>query len=548
VPKDISGLITVDAIDSQIKNVLHIGFLQPFKTPVVLSTGSTSDFTAPLFIADGMLYSDYIDLVYNGSGKQIWTPKVGCGAVLMGLVEWKSSIHPPFDYDSRKRARSVSEVVPTRDVLYGKSYFPGGENIFGIEGDGPILPVEINLNPPDASTKQTPSPKRPSKKQRVGTRKRVSRDPIARHILLVLRRDLYIVPLSGPVNVPDIFGGTITVEQYIRNNYASALAFLSIKESSMTAKRREALLGDSVLLITRYNNYMKQTARTQLEGNLNVGGYGLLRSMSDEEKSELAGELLKDNKYLHRNGLDHTADDLLFTHDSLRHLCQKWFTSAKIARAVHPRRISGQTIEQYFNIPVSGFPLLGVVQAGTVIHDGLRSIEAVTGVGVVRALQRSVLYAEINHPSNREAKKVWSGWDRKQDPFFNLSIFLLNALNRLDEIRPTRAPGNNAIPNRGTTAPNRKRDKLPLLNLGRNELPVLEGYDEGDDDDEEYDEDEYDEDEYDEDEYDEDDEGDEDDEEYDEDDEEYDEDDEEYDYNFFDDLDEGLFGLDGDEV
>lgn len=118
-----------------------------------------------------------------------------------------AEIHPPFDYAANKRT-----IVD----LYG-DFFPGGEAGFGIATD-------------DGERWDRPTqPQNAPKRRKRGPRKVIRRDRVSRQLMLGLRLHLHYVPASGIIpQVPDIFGGDITVETYIKNNYPEAVDFLGL--------------------------------------------------------------------------------------------------------------------------------------------------------------------------------------------------------------------------------------------------------------------------------------------------------------------------------
>lgn len=55
----------------------------------------------------------------------------------------------------------------------------------------------------------------------------IKRDITSRNNMLFLRRDLhYVPPNSEPVNVPDVYGGTFTVEDYVASILDSSMTLL----------------------------------------------------------------------------------------------------------------------------------------------------------------------------------------------------------------------------------------------------------------------------------------------------------------------------------
>lgn len=100
------------------------------------------------------------------------------------------------------------------EAIYGDTYVPGD-------------PPEFNPN--DGKDWDPPQPR----KRRKARRAIIVRDPVTRHLILALRRDLhYIFPNGTIPEVPDIFGGPITVETYVARNYPDAIAFMGLTVSS----------------------------------------------------------------------------------------------------------------------------------------------------------------------------------------------------------------------------------------------------------------------------------------------------------------------------
>lgn len=150
-----------------------------------------------------------------------------------------ADLHPPYDYALRKRTLGsagddLGGSSGDFDALYHQAFSAGPQGTqFGADGEHLPGPSRLTrLSPPSPPSRPTsPIPPPPSKKQRKTPKPPVPQHPIARQALILLRRDLQLYdPDSDPTHaeVPDIFGGELTVEDYTLHIYPEAVSTLGV--------------------------------------------------------------------------------------------------------------------------------------------------------------------------------------------------------------------------------------------------------------------------------------------------------------------------------